>query len=250
MSPCGTRGCGPSLSPDSGQRTAVLFDRFPLWLAAVEQVLTRTGVAVLGKATSPNRAIALLERHQPDIFVAEIETPEGTLDGITMLNLAHERVPQLKVIVLAREGDPHRIDQALEAGAAAYVIKTAQPEDLAAAIRQAFEHSVYFAGRRAAAPAANGELAETVTAEDGPKLTRRELEILRLVGEGHSNAELAQMLWVTEQTVKFHLSNVYRKLKVSNRTEASRWAQVRGLLTSTGPARTAAETPAAPTLKD
>jgi DNA-binding CsgD family transcriptional regulator len=63
-----------------------------------------------------------------------------------------------------------------------------------------------------------------------PDLTRRELEILRLVAEGLSNAELAKMLWVTEQTVKFHLSNIYRKLNVSNRTEASRWAQLNGLL--------------------
>jgi DNA-binding CsgD family transcriptional regulator len=62
------------------------------------------------------------------------------------------------------------------------------------------------------------------------ELTRRELEILRLVADGHSNGQLAQMLWVTEQTVKFHLSNIYRKLHVANRTEASRWAQLNGLL--------------------
>ena len=71
------------------------------------------------------------------------------------------------------------------------------------------------------------------------QLTRRELEILRLVAEGHSNSQLAQLLWVTEQTVKFHLSNIYRKLDVSNRTEASRWAQLNGLLPS--PARAGAE---------
>jgi DNA-binding CsgD family transcriptional regulator len=63
-------------------------------------------------------------------------------------------------------------------------------------------------------------------------LTRRELEILCLVAEGHSNSQLARMLWVTEQTVKFHLSNIYRKLGVANRTEASRWAQLNGLLNS------------------
>jgi DNA-binding CsgD family transcriptional regulator len=61
-------------------------------------------------------------------------------------------------------------------------------------------------------------------------LTRRELEILTLVAEGRSNSQVAQVLWVTEQTVKFHLSNIYRKLDVSNRTEASRWAMVNGLL--------------------
>ena len=63
-------------------------------------------------------------------------------------------------------------------------------------------------------------------------LTRRELEILQLVAEGHSNSQLARMLWVTEQTVKFHLSNIYRKLDVANRTEASRWAQLNGLLST------------------
>ena len=63
-------------------------------------------------------------------------------------------------------------------------------------------------------------------------MTRRELEILKLVAEGHSNAALARMLWVTEQTVKFHLSNVYRKLDVTNRTEASRWAQRNGCSTA------------------
>ena len=63
-------------------------------------------------------------------------------------------------------------------------------------------------------------------------LTRRETEILRLAAEGHSNAQVAKLLWVTEQTVKFHLSNIYRKLEVANRTEASRWAHIHGLLTT------------------
>jgi DNA-binding CsgD family transcriptional regulator len=83
------------------------------------------------------------------------------------------------------------------------------------------------AGRPAVRPVMGQELAAV---ERSPGLTRRELEILRLVAEGHSNAQLARMLWVTEQTVKFHLSNIYRKLDVANRTEASRWAQVHGLL--------------------
>ena len=67
-------------------------------------------------------------------------------------------------------------------------------------------------------------------------LTRREIEILQLVSEGYSNAQVAQMLWVTEQTVKFHLSNIYRKLDVANRTEASRWAQLHDLLPRMMPA--------------
>ena len=105
-----------------------------------------------------------------------------------------------------------------------------------AAIRQTFELSIYLARP---APVAPAEPAERALPPDAPRLTRRELEILRLAADGHSNAQLARMLWVTEQTVKFHLSNIYRKLDVSNRTEASRWAQRHGLLESS-PALTAA----------
>ena len=72
--------------------------------------------------------------------------------------------------------------------------------------------------------------AATNSAAEAAELTNRERQILQLVAEGHSNAQLAKMLWVTEQMVKFHLSNVYRKINVSNRTEAARWAQLNGLL--------------------
>ena len=124
--------------------------------------------------------------------------------------------------------DRAHVEAAFAAGAAAYVLKSADPDDLRSAIRQAFAHSVYLPGSRTAA-AVQSTNAPT---EDLPDLTRRELEILQLVAEGHSNTQLAKMLWVTEQTVKFHLSNVYRKLDVANRTEASRWAQLHGLLST------------------
>ncbi|HEU6446308.1 MAG TPA: response regulator transcription factor, partial [Gaiellaceae bacterium] len=140
-------------------------------------------------------------------------------------------VPSVRPIVLSMHQDSQMIDAALVAGASAYVVKTAHPEDLASAVRQAFSHSVYLAGRRNLAPA---PVKPKTEAADEPVLTRRELEILRLVAEGHSNAQLARMLWVTEQTVKFHLSNIYRKLDVANRTEASRWAQLHGLLDGRG----------------
>jgi DNA-binding CsgD family transcriptional regulator len=90
---------------------------------------------------------------------------------------------------------------------------------------------VYLAGTRPAPPTPTP--VQSDAGEAG--LTRREREILQLVAEGHSNAQLARMLWVTEQTVKFHLSNIYRKLDVANRTEASRWAQLNGLLSAAAP---------------
>ena len=115
---------------------------------------------------------------------------------------------------------------AMRAGAAAYVMKSAHPDDLAAAVRQVFGPSLFLADSWTPAQAPPREEQPTETWG----LTRRELEILGLVAEGLSNAQVARTLWVTEQTVKFHLSNTYRKLGVSNRTEASRWAQLHGLL--------------------
>ncbi len=212
------------MSP-SEHRTAVLLDQHPLWLEAVENVLHRIGIEVKGKATSPDHALALIEEHRPSLFVTSVEASDGEMDGIECLALARERVPELKVIVLSAHADAQYVDASLAAGADVYVVKTAHADDLASAVRQAFDHSIYLAR------AQNGRREHTrESIDEAWGLTRRELEILTLVAEGHSNAQLARMLWVTEQTVKFHLSNIYRKLGVSNRTEASRWAQVHGLL--------------------
>jgi DNA-binding NarL/FixJ family response regulator len=207
------------------RRTAVLVDQHPLWLDTVSQVVGRMGVEVVAKATSSSSALALVEELRPDLLITGIKMSETEMDGITLIRQARERVGSLRAIVLSMYDDAQHVEAAFAAGAVAYVLKTAHPDDLTSAIRQAFEHSIYLAGgvRPTPAPA-------TKTLDDSPGLTRRELEILQLVAEGHSNAELARMLWVTEQTVKFHLSNIYRKLNVSNRTEASRWAPRRGLL--------------------
>jgi DNA-binding NarL/FixJ family response regulator len=209
------------------QQSGVICDSHPMWLDAVEQVLRRIGIDVVGKTTSTSEALSLVEEHRPDLLITELEGNSGDLSGLVLIERARAEAPNVRPIVLSMHHDTQVIDAALVAGASAYVVKTARPEDLASAVRQAFSHSVYLAGWRQTAPQ---PVTKNAAPEESPGLTRRELEILRLVAEGHSNAQLARMLWVTEQTVKFHLSNVYRKLDVANRTEASRWAQVNGLL--------------------
>jgi DNA-binding NarL/FixJ family response regulator len=210
-----------------GRRTAVLVDPHPLWLHAVEEVMERVPVKVVGKTTSLAEASHLVEELQPELLVVETSVSELDSDGLAWLTGILQRFQEVKAIVLSNSGDPADVRTALQAGAVAYVVKKAHPDDLAVAVRQAFENSIYLR--------TSADMTETAPAEprlDHPDLTRRELEILRLVAEGLSNSELAKMLWVTEQTVKFHLSNIYRKLNVSNRTEASRWAQLNGLLPS------------------
>jgi DNA-binding NarL/FixJ family response regulator len=218
---------GPFVN-DSPEQVGVICDSHPMWLDAVEQVLRRISIHVVGKTTSTAKALALVEEHRPDLLITELESADGQLSGLTLIERARASVPAMRPIVLSMHQEAQTIDAALAAGASAYVVKTAHPEDLASAVRQAFSHSIYLAGRRTLA--ATPRVETPALLDEGRSLTRRETEILRLVAEGHSNAQLARMLWVTEQTVKFHLSNIYRKLDVANRTEASRWAQLNGLL--------------------
>jgi DNA-binding NarL/FixJ family response regulator len=202
----------------SSRRTAIVLDRHPLWLVAVERVLSGLNVDVVGKTTSAQTALDLVEQHEPELLITEIDTGEEQIDGIACLARARERNPKLSAIVLSRHTDPQHIEDALAAGASAYVTKTAHREDLASAVRQAFDHTIFLRRTRSA------------PVKEKSVLTRREQEILQLVAEGLSNQKIAKQLWVTEQTVKFHLSNIYRKLGVANRTEASRWAHRQGLL--------------------
>lgn len=213
------------------QHTAVLLDPHPLWLEAVQSVLSSLDIAVAGKATTAEEALEIIERDEPDIFLVETGLT-GSVSGSSVVRAARQRVASLRVIALASSADPADIDAAFDAGALAYVVKTARPEDVAATIRQAFDHSIFLARVQAVGVSPTPEPERAVEDDEGAALTRREREILALVAEGHSNRELAKMLWVTEQTVKFHLSNIYRKLDVSNRTEASRWAHKHRLLSS------------------
>jgi DNA-binding NarL/FixJ family response regulator len=212
----------------SSAPSAVLLDPHPLWLDAIEVVLGRVGVRAVGKTTSGSKALELVEDLSPALLTVEIDALPREPSGLEVLRQARSTAADLRVIVLSAQHDSSSIDSALAAGASAYVVKTAHRDDIASTVRQAFEHSVFIPG---AAPAPRPAPAGAPVEVERPGgLTRRELEILKLMAEGHSNVQLASLLWVSEQTVKFHLTNIYKKLDVANRTQAARWAQHNGLL--------------------
>ena len=131
----------------------------------------------------------------------------------------------MKVIILSMFEDSEHIDQALQRGADGYVVKSINPLDLPSTIRQVVEGAVHLRGvATVAAPGEGTGGAGTPRQTSSDVLTDREMTILKLVAEGLSNLDIANRLFVTEQTVKFHLSNIYRKLGVGNRTEATRYA--------------------------
>ena len=205
------------------RRKAVALDPHPLCHTALSTLLARFNIELVGAATSARRAQTLLQEHTPDLLVMEIDLPEGRDAALSLISSGRSELPELTVIVLSGTDDCALIDASFDRGASAYVLKTSDPEAIATAIRQAFEPSVYLARPHdRSVPAQQNDVLH--------KLTRRELEILQLVSGGRSNREVAEILWVADQTVKFHLANVYRKLGVGNRFEAARWARESGIL--------------------
>jgi len=205
----------------------VVVDDHDLFRRGLRELLEEQGIRVVGEASDGVEGVRLASHALPDVLVMDLNMPR--LSGVEATRRLATAAPTVRVLVLTISADEADIAAAFAAGAAAYIVKTTHPDDIASGIRQAFENSVFLPGHgagvrdvgsRAAKTSARG--ADAALPEGG--LTRREIEILRLVAQGHSNGQLARMLWVTEQTVKFHLSNVYRKLDVANRTEASRWA--------------------------
>ncbi len=215
----------------SGERTAALLDPHPLWLDVLERLLVEQSFVVVGKASTADAGLRVVEEHRPDLLLAEVPLRDGDVD-LSTIERARALCPAMKIVVLSASAEGQHVARAFAAGAVAYVLKTAHAQDVALAVRQAFDHSVYLAP--AVVPPAPRPTSDPA-ADVG--LTRRELELLRLVADGYSNAELARTLWITEQTVKFHLTNIYRKLGAGNRTEAARWAQVHGLLAPNATAR-------------
>ena len=159
----------------------------------------------------------LVGERSPDLLIAGLEVADA--EQVASTRRATEARRQLKTIVVGDSTDPSAIGALFAVGVAVYC-EDRQPEDLAFAVRQAFQRSVYLMDK---AQDWSASPEHPATGPRAPELTKRELEILRLVADGSSNGQLAKKLWVTEQTVKFHLSNIYRKLDVANRTEASRW---------------------------
>jgi len=185
-------------------------------------------IRVVGEAMSGREVLAMVPQVAPDVLVMDLRMPEG--DGITTLSALREAHPDLKVIILSMFEDDEHIKQSLQRGAAGYVVKSINPLDLPSAIRQVMEGAVHFprGGQAMLTTSAPGATPASPSPTLGV-LTDRELSILQLVAAGLSNHDIATKLFVTDQTVKFHLSNVYRKLKVANRTEAARLAYDCGL---------------------
>ena len=201
----------------------LIADDHRLMLEGIRKALEGVeGFEIVGEAYSGTQVLPLIGRTHPDVVLLDIRMPQ--MDGLTCIELIRARHPKVKVVALSVFNDPDHIQAALKRGASGYIVKSVNPLDLPSALRQALEGTVYHA---LGMPEDQGD-----SAANGAGLTERELAILKAVARGLSNQAIGKELWVTEQTVKFHLTNIYRKLGVANRTEATRYAYQHGLVES------------------
>jgi DNA-binding NarL/FixJ family response regulator len=197
-----------------------LADDHQLMIAAVQTALEREDdIEIVGTTTDAANVLPLVAELRPDVVVLDVLMPQ--IDGIAVLERIRARFDDVHVVLLSASEDQSLVGQAREKGASAFVHKQIDPVELAPILRQALDaHEFQSVGI--------GADSTELAAEAG--MTKKEQLVLDALARGLSNQQIAQELWVTEQTVKFHLSNIYRKLEVRNRTEAAQHALRRGLV--------------------
>ena len=188
------------------------------------------GLTILGKLDGRASVRRPIAEQQPDVvLVDEMQNPYDALKRIRECRL---EAPTASILLLSMRMDDVWVAQAIDAGVDACLSKSTHLPTMATVIRAVADRNII--------SARPPSLHEGTLSGPAEQLSRREFEILRFVADGMTNAQIGRELWVTEQTVKFHLSNVYRKLGVSNRTEASRFAHVNGLVRRSEPRLVAA----------
>lgn len=178
------------------------------------------GTTVVGEAESGAALLQLMNRIEADVVLLDLTMPP--MDGLECLERLREEHPDVTVIVLSGCEDRRQIEAAFRRGAHGYLVKMIDPYDLPAVVRHIVEGSAFAMPRPGQADEQGHDWRRV--------LSERELSVLGFIAEGMTNKQIAGRLWLSEQTVKFHVRNVYRKLSVSSRTEALRFAHEHDLV--------------------
>ena len=203
----------------------VLIDDHALVRAGLRRILeAEEGWVVEAEAGDLDRGLRAVLGHKPDVVVLDLNL--GGVSSLDAIGEFLERSPRTKIVVLTMQADPACARDAMRSGGSAYILKEAAEAELVEAVRAAAEGMTYLNPRVGAA------LASIVEASPGEAsdLTDREDEVLRLLALGHTNAEIANKLFLSRRTVESHRANVQRKLGLTSRAELTRHALERGLL--------------------
>ena len=204
------------------QLKVLIADDHPLIIAGIRRMIEHHhDIQVVGEAHSGPELIQLIERRDPDIVLMDLRMPG--VAGVQMIELIRQRWPEIKAIVLSACDDRPTIDAALRAGASSYVLKSAHTIDIVSVLRQTAGGAVFHAP--AVAPTRSGAPGGSAASS----LTSRERSVLSAVASGMTTAAISRELWISQHTIKFHLTNIYRKLGVANRAAAVRYALEYGI---------------------
>ncbi len=180
-------------------------------------------IAVIGEASSGEEALAQMENWLPDVAVIDLLMPGG-IDGIETTRRIREMTPHTQVVVLTAQTDEARVVAALRAGAIGYLRKDTQPELLLNAVYAAAK------GQSVLDPSVAGTVLQELRTGGKDDLTARETEVLRLLASGRSNHEIADILVVSDETIKTHVGNILTKLHLAHRAQAMIYALKRGVI--------------------
>ena len=203
-------------------RVVIADDHAVVRTGLAELLSTMGDVELVGTAGDGAQALAVCAEQGPDVVLMDLEMPD--VDGIEATRRIKASQPDVAVVILTSFSDRERILRALDAGAVGYLLKDAEPDDLARAVRAAAR------GDAPLDPKAAGVLL-SARAKDTPAdaLSQREREVLAMVAEGLPNKLIARRLEISEKTVKAHLTSVFRQIGVTDRTQAALWAHRHGI---------------------
>jgi NarL family two-component system response regulator LiaR len=191
-------------------------------------LVTQPDITVVGEAGSGEEAIRLAEQHVPDVVLMDLIMPE--MDGVEATRRVKQVSPRSQVVVLTSYHEDEHIFPALKAGALSYVLKDLSAQDLAAAVRKAAVGEAVLHPRVAARVIKELQGKRADALNPFTELSERELEVLKLIADGMSNADMAAKLILSEKTIKGHVSNILSKLHLVDRTQAAVYAWREGIV--------------------
>jgi DNA-binding NarL/FixJ family response regulator len=187
---------------------------------------------VVGEAADGSEGVAMARRLEPDVILMDLLMPN--MDGVTAIGRIKSERPETEIVTMTSFIEEEKVTSALEAGASGYVLKDAEAEEVAAAVRAAYAGEVHLD------PAVARLLAQRMRDRKSPKdepaepLTEREKDVLRLLGQGMSNKDIGATLFITERTARTYVSNILGKLGLASRTQAALYAVEHKLVDAAG----------------
>jgi NarL family two-component system response regulator LiaR len=177
-------------------------------------------IEVVGEAADGSEGVAMARRLQPDVVLMDLLLPN--MDGVEAIGRIKAERPETEIVTMTSFIEESKVTAALEAGATGYVLKDAEAEEVAAAVRAAYAGEVHL--DRAVARLLAQRMRARKDPEPAEPLTDREKDVLRLLGQGMSNKEIGAALFITERTARTYVSNILGKLGLQSRTQAALWA--------------------------